>query len=60
METASLTLEQEIQWIEEILQEASAYGLRSEVIKLADELIVKDPGLDRIASLQLAFYKLTN
>lgn len=42
--------------IEEILQEASAYGLRVEVIEWAKKLI--EEGYDRVTSFELAFQEL--
>lgn len=47
-------------WIEEILQEASAYGLRNEVIKAAYNYMSKDPQLDEINAYQMAYLKFIN
>lgn len=55
MDIFSLTPEQEADWIEEILQEASAYGLRSEVIECANENMAKDPDMDKIVAYQIAY-----
>lgn len=54
MDIFSITPEQEAQWIEEILQEASAYGLRAEVIEWANKHMAEDPQMDKIVAYQLA------
>ena len=41
--------------IEEILQEASAHGLRSEVIQWAKKFIKRDPKLDRVSAFQMSY-----
>ena len=41
--------------IEEILMEASAYGLRLEVIELAKKNMEQDPTMDRIDAYIYAF-----
>ena len=41
--------------IEEILHEASAYGLRIEVMETAKQLMVDNPTMDRITAYHLAF-----
>ena len=41
--------------IEEILQEANAYGLRKEVIQWAKQFIKRDPKLDRVAAFQMSY-----
>jgi len=55
MNTLTLTKDQEAQWIEEILQEASAFGLRWEVTEWAKKFMVEDPGLEEVVAYQLAF-----
>jgi hypothetical protein len=45
---------QEIQ-IEEILTEANAWGLRSEVITTAEVFIKDDAGLDRVIAYEMAY-----
>lgn len=54
MDIFSITPEQEAQWIEEILQEASACGLRAEVIEWANKYMAEDPHMDKIVAYQLA------
>ena len=41
--------------IEEILQEANAFGLRKEVISWAKKFIKRDPKLDRVAAFQMGY-----
>ena len=41
--------------IEQILQEAKAYGVRKEVIEWARQFIKRDPKLDRIAAFQMSY-----
>lgn len=41
--------------IEEILHEASAYGLRQEIIDTARQLREEDPTIDSVTSYELAF-----
>jgi len=41
--------------IEEILYEASAYGLRDEVINSAKELITFNPGMDIVQAYEIAY-----
>jgi len=55
MDIFSLTPEQEAEWIEEILQEASAYRLRAEVIEWANNYMAEDPGMDKIVAYRLAY-----
>lgn len=55
MNTLTLTKDQEAQWIEEILQEASAFGLRWEVTEWAKKFMAEDPGLEEVVAYQLAF-----
>jgi len=45
----------EAEQIEEILQEANAYGLRKEVIQWAKQFIKRDPKLDRVAAFQMGY-----
>jgi len=45
----------EAQQIEEVLQEANAYGLRSEVKEWARKFIDKDPKLTKIAAYQMSY-----
>ena len=45
----------EAQQIEEVLQEANAYGLRSEVKEWARKFINKDPKLTKIAAYQMSY-----
>ena len=45
----------EAEQIEEILQEANAYGLRAEVKKWARQFIDKDPKLTKIAAYQMSY-----
>ena len=45
----------EAEQIEEILQEANGYGLRSEVKKWARQFIDKDPKLTKIAAYQMSY-----
>jgi len=45
----------EAEQIEEILQEANGYGLRSEVKQWARQFIDKDPKLTKIAAYQMSY-----
>ena len=45
----------EAEQIEEILQEANAYGLRKEVIEWARKFIKRDPKLDRVSAFQMSY-----
>lgn len=45
--------------IEEILMEASAYGLRSEVMNAASNLIKSNSKLRKVDAYQTAYKKLT-
>ena len=45
----------EAEQIEEVLQEANAYGLRSEVRDWARKFIDKDPKLTKIAAYQMSY-----
>ena len=45
--------------IEEILIEASALNLRKSTLELSTKLRETNPRLDRVASIELAFQKLT-
>ena len=45
----------EAEQIEEVLQEANAYGLRSEVKEWARKFIDKDPKLTKIAAYQMSY-----
>jgi|694.fasta_scaffold99768_9 hypothetical protein len=54
MDIFEITPQQEAQWIEEILQEASAHGLRQEVIECANKYMDEDPQMDKIVAYQLA------
>ena len=44
--------------IEEILTEANAYNLRSEVMITAQSFIKDDPDLDKVSAYQMAYLKL--
>jgi hypothetical protein len=41
--------------IEEILMEASAYGLRSEVMELARKEMKENPKMEKVDAYQIAF-----
>jgi hypothetical protein len=41
--------------IEEILMEASAFGLRQEVIVEAKKIMQEDPKIDKVLAYQIAF-----
>lgn len=45
--------------IEEILMEAAALNLRKDTLTLSTQLRETNPHLDRVASIELAFQKLT-
>jgi hypothetical protein len=45
----------EAEQIEEVLQEANAFGVRSEVKEWAREFINKDPKLTKIAAYQMSY-----
>jgi hypothetical protein len=57
MNTVSHSAETQINWIEDILQEASAYNLRLEVIESANKFIKEYPDMDKIVAHQLAYMK---
>jgi|TARA_B100000780_G_scaffold271445_1_gene232391 hypothetical protein len=44
--------------IEEILTEANAYNLRSQVQATAEAFIKDDPDLDKVSAYQMAYLKL--
>jgi hypothetical protein len=46
--------------IEEILIEAYSYGLRDEVMKMATNLLMLNPRMDRCCAYEEAFQKITN
>lgn len=41
--------------IDEILHEASKYGLRKEVIDTAKEILENSPKVDRVSAFEMAF-----
>lgn len=41
--------------IEEILYEASAYGLRVEVIQTASQMLQENPNMDKVTAYQIAY-----
>jgi len=55
MDIFELTAEEEAQWIEEILEEASSYGLRQEVIDWANQCLAEDPQMDKVVAYQLGY-----
>lgn len=48
-------LEEKEIWIQEILEEASRWGLRNEVTMMAEELIIVNPDIDPVEAYQIAF-----
>lgn len=43
--------------VEELLIEASAYGLRQEVIETASKLMQENPGMDKYLAYELAYHE---
>jgi hypothetical protein len=46
--------------IEEILIEAHSYGIREQVLKLANSLLMLNPKMHRCTAYEEAFQQLTN
>lgn len=44
--------------VEEILHEASEYGIMKEVINLAGEIINRNPTVERVVAYEMAFNEL--
>jgi len=55
MDAINNYLEEDIIQIEEILTEANAYNLRSEVMITAQSFIKDDPDLDKVSAFQMAY-----